>query len=61
MSDAERSHAERVARMRQAAQRAEGPWAAKRELAAALRELLEHLPSTAASDAGAQCLVARDP
>jgi hypothetical protein len=35
--------------MRQAAARADGPWRAKRALAAALRELLEHLPSSAAS------------
>jgi len=47
MADPE--HAERVARMREAAKRAEGPWRAKRALAAALRELLEHLPGTAAS------------
>ena len=35
--------------MRRAAVEAAGPWRAKRALAAALRELLEHLPSTAAS------------
>jgi len=46
---ADREHAERVARMRQAAKRADGPWRAKRALAAALRELLAHLPATAAS------------
>jgi acyl-coenzyme A thioesterase PaaI-like protein len=35
--------------MRRAAARAEGPWPAKRALAAALRELLEHLPASAAA------------
>jgi acyl-coenzyme A thioesterase PaaI-like protein len=45
---ADREHAERVARVRQAAKRAEGPWRAKRVLADALRELLEQLPATAA-------------
>jgi len=54
---ADPSHAERVARMRQAAKRAEGPWRAKRELAAALRELLEHLPSTATSEQELSALV----
>ena len=53
----DREHAERVARMRQAAQRAEGPWRAKRALAAALRELLEHLPSTAASERELEALL----
>ena len=43
--------------MRQAAARAEGPWAAKRELAAALRELLDRLPSTAASEAELRALL----
>ena len=50
MSERDRSHAERVARMRAAAAVAEGPWAAKRELAAALRGLLAHLPASAISD-----------
>jgi acyl-coenzyme A thioesterase PaaI-like protein len=36
--------------MRAAAAVAEGPWAAKRELAAALRVLLEHLPASAIED-----------
>jgi acyl-coenzyme A thioesterase PaaI-like protein len=52
-------HAERVARMRQAARRAEGPWPAKRELAAALRELLEQLPATAAPVHELEALVPR--
>jgi acyl-coenzyme A thioesterase PaaI-like protein len=43
-----REQAERVARMRQAAKRAEGPWQAKRVLADALSELLEQFPATAA-------------
>jgi acyl-coenzyme A thioesterase PaaI-like protein len=46
----DRSHAERVARMRAAAALAEGPWAAKRALAAALRDLLAHLPASAIED-----------
>jgi len=50
-------HAERVARMRQAARRAEGPWRAKRALAAALRELLEQLPATAAAAPELEALV----
>jgi acyl-coenzyme A thioesterase PaaI-like protein len=41
---------ERVARARHAARTATGAWAAKRELAAALRELLAHLPATAAPE-----------
>jgi acyl-coenzyme A thioesterase PaaI-like protein len=48
MSDPTEAHLERVARFRAAATRRGGPWAAKRELAAALRELLARLPSTAA-------------
>jgi len=51
VSEPDRTHAERVARMRDAAAVAEGPWAAKRRLAAALRGLLAHLPSSAADDA----------
>jgi acyl-coenzyme A thioesterase PaaI-like protein len=54
---ADRSHAERVARMRAAAGGAEGPWAAKRQLAAALRELLARLPASAAPDAELRALV----
>jgi hypothetical protein len=54
---ADREHAERVARMRQAAMRAEGPWRAKRALADALRELLAHLPSTAAPAEALEALV----
>jgi hypothetical protein len=52
-----REHAERVARMRQAAKRVEGPWQAKRVLADALRELLEQLPSTAAPPEVLEALV----
>jgi acyl-coenzyme A thioesterase PaaI-like protein len=50
-------HAERVARMRQAAKRAVGPWRAKRVLADALRELLAQLPSTAAPAEQLEALV----
>ena len=41
---------ERVARARNAVRAATGAWAAKRDLAAALRELLAHLPNTAAPE-----------
>ncbi len=41
---------ERIARARNEARPATGAWAAKRELAAALRELLAQLPSTAAPE-----------
>ena len=41
---------ERVARARSAVRTATGAWAAKRDLAAALRELLAHLPGTAAPE-----------
>jgi acyl-coenzyme A thioesterase PaaI-like protein len=44
-------HVERLAQMRAAARGAKGPWSAKRELAAALRDLLAHLPSSAIDDA----------
>jgi acyl-coenzyme A thioesterase PaaI-like protein len=54
---AEREHAERVARMRQAAKHAEGPWRAKRVLADALRELLAQLPSTGAPAEQLEALV----
>jgi acyl-coenzyme A thioesterase PaaI-like protein len=50
VSKPDRSHAERVSRMRAAASGAEGPWAAKRELARTLRDLLARLPSSAVSD-----------
>jgi acyl-coenzyme A thioesterase PaaI-like protein len=50
MAERERSHLERVARARRAARQATGTWAAKRELAAALRELFAHLPRTAAPE-----------
>ena len=43
--------------MRQAAAHADGPWRAKRALAAALRELLEQLPSTAAPPEELEALV----
>jgi len=48
MSDPEEAHLERVARFRAAARQRGGTWPAKRELAAALRELLGSLPTTAA-------------
>ena len=51
MSDGERSHAERVARMRAATAGAGGAWATKRELAGALRELLALLPKSALDEA----------
>lgn len=47
---AEQEHADRVARVRAAMRENEGIWGAKRSLAAALRELLEHLPRTRAAD-----------
>ena len=49
MPTRDRSHAERVSRMRAAAV-AEGSWATKRELAGALRDLLAHLPTSALGD-----------
>jgi acyl-coenzyme A thioesterase PaaI-like protein len=52
-----RSHAERVARARAAPPPAEGPWAAKRELAAALRALLEQLPTTGVSEGELRALL----
>jgi len=58
MSDAERGHIERVVRAREAARRATGSWAAKRELAAALRELLATLPGTAAPEEALRALEA---
>ena len=51
MPESDRVHAERVARMRAAAGGAGGPFALKRELAAVLRELLAHLPTSALDDA----------
>jgi hypothetical protein len=53
VSKPDRGHVERIVRMRAAAAEAgaEGPWRARRELAAALRELLAHLPSSAIEDA----------
>ena len=56
MSDAERGHVERVVRAREAARSATGTWAAKRELAAALRELLARLPTTAAPEEALRAL-----
>jgi acyl-coenzyme A thioesterase PaaI-like protein len=44
-------HAERVARARAAVREPSGAWAAKRDLAAALRELIAQLPRTAAPEA----------
>ena len=54
---AERERADGVARAHAAARRAEGIWGPKRALAAALRELLEHLPRTAAADTDIEALV----
>ena len=51
MPESERSHAERVARMRSAANEAESPFAARRELAAVLRKLLAYFPTSALADA----------
>jgi hypothetical protein len=48
MSDRDESHVERVARARNARPPSTGAWPAKRELAAALRDLLARLPRTAA-------------
>jgi acyl-coenzyme A thioesterase PaaI-like protein len=48
MSDPTEAHLERVARFRTAATQRGGTWPAKRELAAALRELIAALPGTAA-------------
>jgi acyl-coenzyme A thioesterase PaaI-like protein len=50
MADRDPSYVERVSRSRVAAV-AEGPWAARRELAGVLRGLLAHLPSSAIDDA----------
>lgn len=46
----QRSHAERVSRMRAAASGAEGPWSTKRALADVLRRLLAQLPNSAIDD-----------
>jgi len=56
MSKRESSHLERVARARNAAPQATGAWSAKRDLAAALRELLSHLPNTAAPESEMRAL-----
>lgn len=48
---------ERVVRARDAARGATGAWAAKRELAAALRDLLAHLPATAAPEEELRAIV----
>ena len=58
MSDGERGHVERVVRAREAARRASGTWAAKRELARALRELVARLPGTAAPEEALRALEA---
>jgi acyl-coenzyme A thioesterase PaaI-like protein len=58
MSEAERAHVEKVVRAHEAARRATGTWAAKRELAAALRELLAQLPRTAAPEEALRALLA---
>jgi acyl-coenzyme A thioesterase PaaI-like protein len=50
MSKRDGSQIERVARARNAAPAATGTWSAKRDLAAALRELFAHLPNTAAPE-----------
>lgn len=57
MSKQDHSHAARVSRMRAAAAGAEGPWAAKRQLAGVLRELLARLPSSAVADEDLLALV----
>jgi len=48
---------ERIARLRARVDEAAEGWRAKRALAGALRELLEHLPLTAADDAEVEALV----
>ncbi len=60
MSGAELSHAERVARARDAVREAggaHGDWEAKRRLAAALRELLAALPHSAAGASELEALI----
>jgi acyl-coenzyme A thioesterase PaaI-like protein len=54
---ASREHANQVAKAHNAARDEDGPWGPKRALAAALRELLKHLPRTAAADAEVEALV----
>jgi acyl-coenzyme A thioesterase PaaI-like protein len=54
---ATQEHSERVARIRAAIRENDGIWRAKRSLAAALRELLEHLPRTRATDEALEALV----
>jgi acyl-coenzyme A thioesterase PaaI-like protein len=50
MSKSTGRHVDQVARAREAARNATGTWSAKRDLAAALRDLLAHLPNTAAAE-----------
>jgi acyl-coenzyme A thioesterase PaaI-like protein len=57
-TDETREHLERVAHARERSRGAEGPWPAKRELADALRALLEELNATAAPDAEIRSLAA---
>jgi acyl-coenzyme A thioesterase PaaI-like protein len=57
MAETDRAHAERVAQAREAARAADGPTAAKRELADALRALIEELPTTAADEAEIRALI----
>jgi acyl-coenzyme A thioesterase PaaI-like protein len=54
---ADREHADRVAQAHRATRRSEGTWGAKRALAAALRELLEAAPRSAAPDSEVEALV----
>jgi acyl-coenzyme A thioesterase PaaI-like protein len=57
MAGNDRAYAERVAQAREAARAADGPTAAKRELADALRALIEELPQTAADEAEIRALI----
>jgi acyl-coenzyme A thioesterase PaaI-like protein len=54
-----RAHVEQVARARESSRALGGAWSAKRELADALRALLEELNATAAPDAELRALAAR--
>lgn len=54
-----RTHLERVAEARESARAAGGTWPAKRELAAALRALLEELPTSAIGESELRGLAAR--
>jgi acyl-coenzyme A thioesterase PaaI-like protein len=56
VSEERDAHVERTERARRAAREATGVWAAKRELAAALRELVAQVPGTAAGEAELRAL-----